>query len=217
MLIVYETIACISHRHIRNTRVGIWDALSRIPTSRHGTKWNIKHVTALRRMQGRFGVRLIVDTFYNINFTIDGPIGFIRQPKGRPYATSCWHVANINDKKSSIKASNSFQTNRFPRPVGCCGTAHVDEGFRNGAGTAGNFGGEIRLLQMTTPDDIELIVFVRNVNNTQCPSRGLTDIVVVSIGADTVRALVKIVVLEKVGPFLSFQQHIGPHWLHGWL
>ncbi len=41
---------------------------------------------------------LIVDAFYNIDFSASWP-AWTKHPEGRPDAASCWHVLDIGYKK----------------------------------------------------------------------------------------------------------------------
>jgi hypothetical protein len=90
----------------------------------------IIHVTTLGGMQGRFRFRLIIDAFHNVNFSIDGPVGFICQPKGGPHATTGRHVSDINDKQATIEATFAFQTNGFPRTGFGGRRLQIQKGFR---------------------------------------------------------------------------------------
>ena len=49
--------------------------------------------------------------------TVDGPVGLVREPEGRPRPASRGHVTKVDDEQSAIEPPQALESNGIPRTL----------------------------------------------------------------------------------------------------
>ena len=142
-----------------------------VPFPGLGPRWYVgKHAAPIRGVQGRLRHSLVINTLYNVDFSIVRPSGLIGEPPRRPNSTACGHMPQVEDEQTTIVACLSLQTDRFTWSLLGRGRRHVDEGFA---------------------------ILFGNVGNVELRRPLLRDVVVVSSRSQRIRSVVEFVIVKE--------------------
>mmetsp|Transcript_29748 Transcript_29748/g.50635 ORF Transcript_29748/g.50635 Transcript_29748/m.50635 type:complete len:236 (+) Transcript_29748:433-1140(+) len=137
MGIVHEAIIRPPKRHVRYPRLAIGNAHGRVPASRLGSLGHVVHVARLRGVQRRLGRVLVVDALHDVDLPVDGPVGLVGEPEGRPGAAPGGHVAEVDDEEAAVEAAFSLEADGVAWAEGGGGGGDADEGFGGRFATGG--------------------------------------------------------------------------------